>query len=128
MRSKFSHSLWEEGVQLFSTIRKTCQSENEKKFFEHLYEMQQWDCCLSGELLISEDGNEDGLFLMRLNFDEYVIGRDGTDYSDVHVMNLSHALSLNLKDCGFVSQDITLLAWLQNRDYGCVRYDRNYDF
>lgn len=128
MRSKIIHKLWEEDSNIFSTIGKNCQSDNEKKFFDHLYEMQQWDCCLAGELLISEESNDDGLFMMRLIFDEYVIGRDGAGYSDVHVMNLSNALSLNLKDSGFSSQDVTLQTWLQNTDYSCVRYDRNYDF
>lgn len=128
MRSKIIHTLWEEDKTLFSTIGKTCQSDNEKYFFDHLFEMQQWDCCLAGELLISEESNDDRLFMMRINFDEYVIGRDSEDSSDVHVMNLTNALSLNLKDCGFVSQDITLQTWLKNRDYSCVRYDHNNDY
>ena len=42
-------------------------------------------------------------------------------------MTLSDALSLNLKELGFIDRDLTLLEWLRESGYRYVNYDRNYD-
>lgn len=42
-------------------------------------------------------------------------------------MSLSEALSLNLKDLGFLDRNVTLLEWLREYDYNCVNYSRNFD-
>ena len=42
-------------------------------------------------------------------------------------MCLSDALSLNLKDLGFIDRDLTLYQWLRERDYDVVNYERNFD-
>lgn len=53
------------------------------------------------------------------------IGTDGA-YEE-HVMNLSEALALNLKQLGYIDRDLTLLEWLRECDYSVVNYERNYD-
>ena len=42
-------------------------------------------------------------------------------------MNFSSALATNLKDCGFVEDNLTLLDWLRKRNFEGVQYDHNFD-
>ncbi len=128
MRSTFKHRLWDVDAKLFESIQDNYQSENERRFFEYLHNVELWDCCMSGDLLLHEDDNEDGLYIMRIEFDEYEVGRTGREYKDFHAMNLSEALNLNLKNQGLLRENITLGEWLKARDYEGVRYDQNRDF
>ncbi len=129
MRTARQHKLWDAAALLFASMRDRYQSENEKIFFEYLFDVESWDFSMEGDLLLHEDDNEDGLYIMRVDFDEYVVGQDRlTSPGNQHVQSLATALALNLKDCGFLSQDITLGGWLKKRDYVGVRYDQNRDF
>lgn len=129
MKSEIINELWEEDMQLFSAMKGKYQSPNEQLFFETLLRLQEWDFSCSGDLLLSEKDNEDALFIMRVNFEEYVVGCTLiTPRNNQHVMNLSEALAINLKACGFLNEDLTLLQWLQKHDYSAIRYDRNFDF
>ncbi len=129
MRSEIINKLWDVDTKLFESMRDNYQSENEKAFFEYLFDVEQWDFSMSGDLLLHEDDNEDGLYIMRVDFDEYEVGQDSpTVLENQHVQSLAEALALNLKDCGFLDQNITLLQWLRNRDYEGIRYDQNRDF
>lgn len=51
-------------------MRGNFQSENEKKFFDYLFDVEQWDFSMSGDLLLHEDDNEDNLYIMRIDFDD----------------------------------------------------------
>ncbi len=127
MKSIKRNKLWDVDEQLFTSMRAHYQSDREQEFFEKVRERQLWDCSVSGDLLMSENDNEDRLYIMRIQFDEYEVGNYDSEVEEQHVMNLSEALSLNLKECGLSSQDLTLLQWLRGRDYSGIRYDCNYD-
>ncbi len=128
MRSARINKLWDADIELFESMRSNYQSENEKRFFEHLYDAELWDLCFGGELLLHENDNEDKLYIMRVDFAEYEVGKDSLDVPNQHVQSLAAALGLNMKKCGFLDQDITLLQWLKNRDYKGIKYDQNRDF
>lgn len=51
-------------------MRGNFQSENEKTFFDYLFDVEQWDFSMSGDLLLHEDDNEDNLYIMRIDFDD----------------------------------------------------------
>ena len=102
---------------------------SEKKFFEYLFDVEQWDFSMSGDLLLHENDNEDNIYIMRVGFDEYEVGKDSPIFSEnQHVQGLANALALKMKECGFLDKNITLLQWLKKRDYKGVRYDQNRDF
>ncbi|MBR5117671.1 MAG: hypothetical protein IK100_03360 [Muribaculaceae bacterium] len=90
---------------------------------EHIYTS-------ANDLVFHENDNDDRLYLMRIDFDEYVLGYAGIDRccEIYHWQSLSDALSANLKELGLCDKDITLLGWLREKDYGCVVYDKNYDW
>lgn len=128
MRNSTIHKLWDADAKLFESMRGNYQSANEKKFFEYLFNVEQWDFCMSGDLLLHEDDNEDKLYIMRINFDEYEVGKDSPDVPEnQHVQGLANALSLNIKECGFSDENISLLQWLEKHDYKGLRYDQNRD-
>lgn len=130
MRRTTKHKLWPEDEMLLAKMVSTSQSSNERKFFEEMRERMEWDNSIMGDLLLSAVDNEDGIFIERVEEDEFIVGRniEGKLIAEEHVMNLQEALDINLKASGIADKDMTLLQWLQHRDYAGVRYDRNYDF
>ena len=129
MRNSTIHNLWDADAKLFESMRDNYQSVNEKIFFVYVFNVEQWDFSMSGDLLLHEDDNEDKLYIMRIGFDEYEVGKDSSNAPEnQHVQGLANALALNLKECGFLDENITLLQWLKKRDYKGVKYGQNRDF
>ena len=120
------HELWDEDKKLFESMKGHYQSVNEENFFKI---KQEYECTSLNDLIVSEYENEDEIYIVREYNEEYVVGHgietDGVQ--EEHVMNLSEALALNLKDLGFLNRDVTLLQWLRECDYQVVNYERNYD-
>lgn len=82
----------------------------------------------SHDLILHEDNNEDGIFIVRIWYEEYEVACVRGDKCNVeHVMNLSEALAINLRTLGADTGDITLFDWLRARDYAGCEYDHNYD-
>lgn len=121
--------MWDEDKKLFESMKGHYQSVNEENFFKNMQFKQEYECTSLNDLIVSEYENEDEIYIVRKYNEEYVVGNGiGTDGAqEEHVMNLSEALALNLKDLGFLNRDVTLLQWLRECDYQVVNYERNYD-
>jgi len=104
-------------------------SENEKRFFKTQRFKEEYVPTGMNDLVMHESSNQDCIYIVRLALSEYVIGHEKVGHYDeeVHVMNLAEALNVNLKQAGFIEQNITLWEWLRARDYAGVEYDHNYD-
>jgi len=111
---------------LFDRMATQYTSENEKIFFEKLRFKQEHEFTVSHDLILHEDNNEDGIYIIRCEFEEYIVGQKDS-INEQHVMCLAEALELNLKSCGFLNRDETLLCWLRERDYNGVEYNHNFD-
>ncbi len=116
--------------ELFSQMEKKYCSEKEREFFEIMRYKQEHLYTSANDLVFHENDNDDSLYLVRVDFDEYVLGYAGDDRccEDFHSQSLSDVLSANLKELGLCDKDITLLEWLREKDYGCVVYNKNYDW
>ncbi len=121
------NELWDVDHELFASMNDKYQSDNEREFFTQLLYKQQWECTLENDLILSERDNESEIYIVRAWFEEYIVGRRGVA-EEQHVMNLSSALVLNLKEIGVEDEDITLFEWLRRRDYAGVRYDNDHDY
>ena len=123
------NQLWDVDAKLFASMKKESLTPNEANFFSNMQFKQEYEVTALNDLLVSEYENDDEIYVIRMNYDEYVVGHSiGTDGAqEVHVMNLSEALSVNLKAEGFLNRDITLWQWLREKDYTIVNYGRNYD-
>lgn len=121
--------MWDEDKKLFESMKGHYQSVNEENFFKNMQFKQEYECTSLNDLIVSEYENEDEIYIVREYNEEYIVGHgietDGAQ--EEHVMNLSEALALNLKDLGFLNRDVTLLQWLRECDYQVVNYERNYD-
>lgn len=103
-------------------------SENEKTFFEKMRHKMEYEIAPSNDLIMFELDNDDRIYIVRCIYDEVIVGHgiEGHYDPEYHVMNLSEALSANLKELGFIDRDITLLEWLRERDYKGIRYNHIY--
>lgn len=123
------NKLWNVDEKLFNSMKSKYISVNEENFFKNIQYKQEYECTLLNDLLVSEYENEDEIYMVREVYEEYVVGYGiGSDGAhEEHVMNLSEALALNLKELGFIDRNLTLWEWLRECDYIVVNYERNYD-
>jgi len=129
MKSTEKHRLRDADLELFSSMEGKYLSANEKNFFQNMRYKQEFEVTALNDLLVSEYDNADEIYVVREYYEEYVVGFgiDSNGANEEHVMCLSEALNLNLKDLGFIQRDLTLLQWLRECDYKVVNYERNYD-
>lgn len=123
------NQLWDADKELFASMKGKYRSINEENFFKNIQYKQEYECTVLNDLLVSEYENPDEIYVVREVYEEYVVGQGvGTnDTREEHVMNLSEALALNLKELGYIDRDLTLLEWLRECDYSVVNYERNFD-
>lgn len=123
------HIIPKEDDILFRSMKGHYVSSNEENFFKHLQYKEEYEITGLNDLLVSEYENEDEIYLVRMYYEEYLVGQGiGSDGArEEHVMTLSEALAINLKNAGLLNQNLTLLEWLRERDYMCVNYNRNHD-
>ena len=123
------HEISTDDKLLFEAMIGKYISTNEENFFKNMQYKQEFEVSGLNDLLVSEYENDDEIYLVRECFEEYLVGHGiGTNGAqEIHVMSLSDALSVNLKNAGFLSKDQTMLEWLRDCDYSCVKYNRNHD-
>lgn len=121
-----ANNLVKEDAELFDYMKNHYQSDNEREFFEKIRYKQEYVLTSSHDLILSEQNNEDRLYIVRCEYEEYIVGQEFIA-EEQHVMCLYDALNLNLKKTGLLDKDITLFEWLRQRDYAGVEYGHNYD-
>lgn len=120
------NKLWKADELLFARMEKESSTECEREFFRQMRHKEEDVLTSSNDLILSERNNEDGLYIVRCGYDEYIVGqRDVVE--EQHYMTLSEALKTNLEEAGLVSRDVTLGQWLRERDYAGAEYDHNFD-
>ena len=97
-------------------------SAKEQEFFEKQEYKPRFVQTVSNDWVLSERNHEDHLYIVRCWFEEYVVG---SDYTEVHFMNLSETLRANLKVCALMDKYITLFQWLRDCNYCGVEYEHN---
>lgn len=120
------NKLWKADELLFARMEKESSTEREREFFRQMRHKEEDVLTSSNDLILSERNNEDGLYIVRCGYDEYIVGqRDVVE--EQHYMSLSEALETNLEETGLVSRYVTLGQWLRERDYAGAEYDHNFD-
>lgn len=67
-----NESLWPTDIELFASMEGNYVSENERIFFETVKEREGKVFTCAGDLLVSEKDNDNLIYLMRRDFDEFV--------------------------------------------------------
>ncbi|MDE6017358.1 MAG: hypothetical protein K2G85_00920 [Muribaculaceae bacterium] len=125
------NELWPQDEELFATIEKSVISESERQFFNNMYTKMLDENTPWPETLVWEHDNTDNLYLLRLGYDEFMIGKGTTreewQDNEIHTMNLSDVLFVNLKQAKLLDRDITFLQWLRENNFSCVKYNHEND-
>lgn len=104
------------------------ETHNEKKFFSEMLRKETEEIALSGDLMMSENDNEYGIYILREVYDEFRTGVASRDpkYPEIFASGINELLSIRLSSLGLVN-DITIGEWLHNIDYKGINYNANYD-
>jgi len=127
MENKKAKKLWPEDQELFDRMQTEAVSDNEREFFRQMRYKEEYVWTIAGDLVLWELDNEDHIYMVRTWSSEYDVGHgtEGHYDEEQHTMNLAEALAINLKDVGYLDENITLLDWLRKRDYAGVLYNHN---
>lgn len=125
------NELWPQDEALFSKVEKENMPASEKHFFKEMHKKMLDENAPWPETLVWEHDNPDSLYFLRQGYDEFMLGKGSTHEewreNEIHTMNLSEALAINLKEVDLLDRDITLLQWLREQDFRCVRYNHEND-
>lgn len=121
------NTLWDADKNLFASMKHDSISHEEYNFFRNMEFKELHEPTLSNDLIMSEKNNADKIYIVREVYDEYVIGCSLHPEDEVHVMNLSEALSTNLQSIGLSEKNETLWDWLRSINYKGITYNHNYD-
>lgn len=129
-KTLIENELWEEDVLLFQEMDNRYISDNERLFFETIREKMLTELAPCKELIISEAKNSDQVYLLRDQYDEFILGQGKGEARklEVHTMKFSDVLRVNMKEHDFLSDGITFWEWLRRIDYDGVMYDHNYAY
>ena len=124
------NTLWPEDEALFLKMDNNYISINERLFFETIREKMLTELAPCSELLLSEVSNTDEVYLLRTQYDEFIVGQGKGEFrkDEVHTMNLSEALNIDMKANGFLPDAISFFEWLRKIDYRGLQYNHNYAY
>lgn len=124
---KNENKLWPADRELFATMKINSTSPEESNFFQNMQFKQLHESTLSNDLIMSEKNNAEGIYIVREEYDEYVVGCIAHPKDEAHVMNLSEALNINLSQIGIKGNHETIWDWLRSINYKGITYNHNYD-
>ena len=114
-------------IELFTKHPSSEASPNEKRFFAEMKKKEEGEFAPSADLILSEDDNEDEIYIVRYYFDEYRIGRGQVNErwrEETYVDTLTEALESDMYE--LLDRHITLLDWLREIDFKGIDYEGNY--
>ena len=125
----FINELDPDDIRLFDEMSRNYTSENERIFFERMKEKELYSQATSNEVLLTEKDNDDYVFIVRNNFDSYIVGsrRPGRETRAFGTETLSFILTFDMTMDDVLDRHITFGEWLRERDYVGINYDYNCD-
>lgn len=118
-----------EDASLFKDMEGKYISNEEKEFFERMKFKIEREPAPANDLIMSNRNNDDGIYIVRCYDYEFRIGcHVGEEYKkEFYAMDFHDALYVNLRECGFINENLSLLEWLRKRNYNGVEYNHNFD-
>ena len=121
------NKIWDVDKRLFDEMNGKYNTPEESNFFQTMRYKEECEPALANDLILSENTNPEGLYIVRELYDVYVVGIASLEEEEMHVMNLHEALNIKLSEVGLSNNDLTLWEWLRHRNYQGVTYNHNYD-
>ena len=118
-----------EDANFFKDMEGKYVSNEEKEFFERMKFKIEREPAPANDLIMSNLNNEDGIYIVRCYDYEFRIGcHVGEEYKEeIYAMDFHDALYVNLRECGFIDENLSLLEWLRKRNYNGIEYNHNFD-
>ena len=118
-----------EDASLFKDMEGKYVSNEEKEFFERMKFKIESEPAPANDLIMCNRNNDDGIYIVRCYDYEFRIGcHVGEEYKkEFYAMDFHDALYVNLHECGFINENLSLLEWLRKRNYNGVEYNHNFD-
>ena len=118
-----------EDASLFKDMEGKYVSNEEKEFFERMKFKIENEPAPANDLIMSNRNNNDGIYIVRCYDYAFRIGcHVGEEYKkEFYAMDFHDALNVNLRECGFIDENLSLLEWLRKRNYKGVEYNHNFD-
>ena len=118
-----------EDANIFNEMEGKYVSKEEKEFFERMKFKIESEPAPANDLIMSNSNNDDGIYIVRCYDYEFRIGChvDGGFKEEFYAMDFHDALCVNLRECGFIDENLSLLEWLRKRNYNGVEYNHNFD-
>ena len=118
-----------EDASLFKDMEGKYVSNEEKEFFERMKFKIESEPAPANDLIMCNRNNDDGIYIVRCYDYEFRIGcHVGEEYKkEFYDMDFHDALYVNLHECGFINENLSLLEWLRKRNYNGVEYNHNFD-
>lgn len=131
--SKKDHECWEhiaDTPEEFEEAIRNAVSENEREFFQKLRYKILNETAASNDVLMNENDNDDGLYLLRVGTDDIIIGKNISDPAETISPEEYAGIFLALEQdiSRFVGRSVSLKDWLRERDYRGIKYDQNNDY
>lgn len=108
------NDLLEDDDLLFRNLSYESMTENERFFFETMKERLTEDCS-NNDILMDDESNDLGIFLVRFSFDWFKMSRYG------ECQGLRDILNATLD--GYGKPNVTLLEYLKEKDFSVIKYD-----
>lgn len=121
------NKLWSVDEELFATMLSSSITPEEQNFFQNIKFKEEHELSLSNDLIMSESNNTDGIYIVREEYEEYIIGCAAHSEDEVHTMNLFEALNTKLYQIGLKGRNDTIWEWLRSINYQGISYNHNYD-
>lgn len=118
-----------EDVELFKAMEAGYVSDNEHKFFEEMKRKELYEFPVSTfDVLMSEEDNDDGLYIVKCYYSEYVVGiSTSSGAAKLNFVPTSLKAALNVDLFPLLGRHETILDWLRKRDYKGVKYDYEWE-
>lgn len=114
--------------ELFERMESEARTANEKEFFERMRNKELHEFPVSSfDVILSENDNADGLYVVKCYYSEYIIGVRRQD-KNARLASVPSSLQDALNEDLFplIGLHLNLFEWLRRYDYRGVRY--NYEW
>lgn len=112
----------QEDQKVFESIASKTMPTKEQIFFEHMKEKVENEFAPSADVMMVEEDNNDGIYLIRYYYNEFKIGRINCKEA-IYSVTFSQAINEDLYT--LIGRHTTLLAWLREIDFKGINYNGN---
>lgn len=99
-------------------------TNDERYFLERMWAKETGEFARYGDFIVSEDRNADGIRIVRSCFTDYCLSKAGIDA--ISLDSLASLMKQNLYP--FTGRHVSVLDWLREQKFACVRYYDNIAF